>query len=216
MRTPIITAALALVACGGPDVATEAEPLPWIAVLADGALTANEEVFGVVERPVVEVETAPGLERFAADLALVPGAADRETRAMYVRRTEPILKLFRDRMARAGYEGDLPPPPTNDEPLPWAAWKDEQLRLGEPLVSGIHSGPWTILLLEVETDTKTRKAARFVVGMGVPPYTTSKGRVRNRGHPAAFQHEVEALWDGSRWVAGADVRTTTPIPEWMK
>ena len=109
MRTPIITAALALVTCGGPDITTEAEPLPWIAVLADGALAANEEVFGVVERPVVEVETAPGLERFAADLALVPGAADREARAKYVRLTDTFLNLLRDRLARGGFKGDLPP-----------------------------------------------------------------------------------------------------------
>ena len=125
MRIPImLTAALSLAGCGDSAI-TEAEPLPWITVLADKALAANEEVMGVVGRPMVNVETEPGLERFAGDLALVPGAVDRASRPMYVRRSEPFLKMYRDRMVRVlGYDRGLPPAPTSDEPLPWAAWKD--------------------------------------------------------------------------------------------
>ena len=216
MRIPImLTVALSLAGCGDSAI-TEAEPLPWITVLADKALAANEEVMGVVGRPMVRVETEPGLERFAADLELVPGAVDRASRAMYVRRSEPFLKIYRDRMAEVGYDKGLPPTPTSAEPLPWAAWKDEVglLALGQPLVSKVHSGLWTLLLLEVEDDADDRRVARFDVMMEVPPYTDSRGRVKRRGHPAAFRYEVVGSWDGWQWVADDDVTATRPIAKW--
>ena len=105
----LLLAALAAVAAcdrGDEIPSMEGESLPWLAVLADEALSDFEGRWtGVAERPRVEVAIMPGLpDEHVVALGMVPGAADREDRPRYVLKKQ--------------YEGrdDLPPMPPEDEP----------------------------------------------------------------------------------------------------
>lgn len=160
---------------GGPDS-------PWLAVLAEEALSAHDRWDGVSERPVVNVATAAGLERHAGDLSLVHGAVDRETRPQYV--------LMHDHVGRP------PPPIPIEEPATPLPREERFIR-----------GPLILTLDAVEVDTETRKVAVFTVFMTTVPYIGYDGRAKRymvHRYPSGdrmMQYRVEGRWDGWRWVA---------------
>ena len=217
----LLLAALAAVAACDPGDETasmEGESLPWLAALADEALSDFEGRTRVAERPRVEVVVMPGLPKeHAVALGMVPGAADREDRPRYV--------------LKKNYEGrdDLPPMPPEDEPpapLPFLEpgpgpnaapgegrrWQERvgrsPVRLVAPLV---YRGPWTLTLDAIEVDTESRKVAVFGVSNHSPPYieqdvvtTIPQYNFKNQlyDRESGFAHyRVEGTWDGRKWVA---------------
>ena len=175
----LLAALTAVAACDRGDEipSMEGESLPWLAVLADEALSDFEGRWaGVAERPRVEVAVMPGLpDEHAVALGMVPGAADREDRPRYVLKKK--------------YEGrdDLPPMPPEDEPpaplpflepdpgpnaTPGAArrWVERVGKSPVRLVAAlVYRGPWTLTLDSIEVDTESRKVAVFGVWNHSPP-----------------------------------------------
>ena len=217
---PAVLAAVAACDRGEDIVSMEGESLPWLAVLADEALSDFEgRGAGFAERPRVEVAVMPGLPKeHAVALGMVPGAADREDRPRYV--------------LKRNYEGrdDLPPMPPEDEPpapLPFLEpgpgpnaapgegrrWMERVGKRPVPLVAPlVYRGPWTLTLDGVEVDTESRKVAVFGVWNHSPPYI-EKGTVTTIPQynfknclyeteiPGFAHYRVEGTWDGRKWVA---------------
>ena len=185
----MLAAVFALGGCEKGGIASvERTPPSWPAVLAEAALGKREEYDGVVERPVVNVATATGLEHYERALSLVSGAADRDARPRYVLRTEK-LKRYRNitRVPEVPVEGDPPPIPEDS-----GGWFSHRLI----------SGPYTLALDAVEVDTETRKVAVYSVWATVPPYVLDGEVRRFDAMRPVLQYRVEGHWDGARWTAG--------------
>ena len=176
---------LATVACRDAHVASSDDGhLPWLTVLAEEALAAHQRRDGVSERPIVNVATATGLERYTGDLSLVHGSLDRETRPRYVLRDMALSWGSYRNVKR------IPPVPVEDPatPLPF---EEELIR-----------GPWTIALDRVEVDTEDRKVAALTVWVTTVPYVDYSGRIsRAPSWRLTEQYRVEGVRDGRRWVA---------------
>ena len=186
-RLPAALLLLAVAACESAVTSEERGPLPWPAALAEAALESRQNNDGVLQRTVVNVATATGLEHYASALSQVAGAVDRDARPLYVLR-KGYLWLYAG-IPVPEVPVEEPPPIPDDE-----SWY--------PSISLI-IGPYTLALDAVEVDTETRKVAVYSVWASTVPYVRD-GKIWRAGdgtsHPV-IQYRVEGLWDGRRWTA---------------
>ena len=205
----------AVAACRNGDIANvEDRALPWLAVLAEEALDTRQRWDGVLERPVVNVATATGLEHHRGELLLVHGAVDRDARPRYVLREGELSKEWVRRHLAAGWT--LPEVPLEEPPpIPYRGQGEAHFE------AKMLYGPMTLALDAVEVNTEHRKVAVFSVFASTVPHVQYHGKVwRTALYHPAMQYRVEGVWDGLRWIAGIKddwpllPEYSSPTPPW--
>lgn len=195
----------------------------WLAVLGDKALVRHQQAYGWLERPVVVVKVASGLEEYKTGLAAVPGAVDSAHRPQLVEMAPDALAAL-NAAHLAGMESFSAEqifPDSISLALFWQlAADDEDMAEMRALVRGepypvkylrAVSRPWVLTLNAIEADQRDYKAAvfrvesRFSLERDMPPYRLGRTRLSTL--------RVEAFWDGEAWIASEPTRPDRPDPE---